>query len=195
MSQLPVEVEVKIAIDDPEKIRLALADIGARKTNVERQIDTYYDHPCKSFSETDEALRIRVRTPHSNAHVEMPYFGPLKEMTYKGSKLDLISKTRTEISIGLEDENNAELLLGHLGFKEVARIIKNRSFYKINDISISIDDVIDVGTFLELERLVFDESKIESARDDIFAILKRLGLDGSPSIRKSYLELLMERNP
>ncbi len=30
--------------------------------------DTYYQHPCRDFSETDEALRIRIR--RFNGHFE-----------------------------------------------------------------------------------------------------------------------------
>jgi adenylate cyclase class 2 len=192
MSQTPFEVEVKIPIQDSEKIRISLLGIGARAINTESQIDTYFDHPCKSFWKTDEALRVRNRKPPSDVHALMPYPGLLKEMTYKGPKIDSISKTRAEVSVGIENELDAELLLQHLGFKEVAKITKNRSFYALDDITVSIDDVVGVGMFLELERVVQDKSEVELARNAIMALVKKLELDPSSSIRKSYLELYLE---
>lgn len=192
MNQPPIEVEVKIPIQDSEKIRNSLLGIGARAINTESQIDTYFDHPCKSFWKTDEALRVRSREPHPDVHVWMPYPGPLKEITYKGPKIDSISKTRAEASLGIENELDAELLLQHLGFKEVAKITKIRSFYALDEITVSIDDVAGVGMFLELERVVQDKSDVELARNAIMALVKKLELDPSSSVRKSYLELYLE---
>ena len=57
--------------------------------------DTYYQHPCRDFSRTDEALRIRVR--RFNGHFEA-------FLTYKGPKIDEVSKTREEIEAMVEDE-------------------------------------------------------------------------------------------
>jgi adenylate cyclase class 2 len=117
---------------------------------------------------------------------------PLTEMTYKGPKIDPLSKTRLELSVGLDDSKEAGLILKQLGFKEVAEVTKIRAFYAIRDITVSIDDVIDVGLFLELERVVDDENQVASARNDIFEVVRELGLNPEDSIRTSYLELYQE---
>jgi adenylate cyclase class 2 len=114
-------------------------------------------------------------------------------MTYKGPKVDPLSKTRLELSVGLDDSREAGLILTQLGFKAVAEVTKIRSFYAIRDITVSIDDVTDVGLFLELERIVEDENQIESARNDIFEVVRELGLNPDDSIRTSYLELYLEK--
>ncbi|MFW9887374.1 MAG: class IV adenylate cyclase [Candidatus Thorarchaeota archaeon] len=185
------EVEVKIPLEETERLEAALLEIGARKLNTETQVDAYFDHPCRSFPRTDEAIRIRSRQPHSDDKQMISDDRPPNEMTYKGPKVDPLSKTRVELSVGLDDSREAGLILAHLGFKAIAEVTKIRSFYAIRDITISIDDVIDVGIFLELERVVEHENQIASAREDIFEVVRELGLKPERSIRDSYLEMYL----
>jgi adenylate cyclase class 2 len=194
LSDSRFEVEVKIPLEETEQIKGTLFEIGGRMLNTETQIDAYFDHPCRSFPETDEAIRIRSRQPHPNQNkVILNESRPLNEMTYKGPKVDPLSKTRLELSVGLDDSREAGLILTQLGFKAVAEITKIRSFYAVRDITISIDDVVDVGMFLELERVVYAENEVADARNEIFEVIRELGLNPEESIRTSYLELYLEK--
>ncbi|MHA2071182.1 MAG: class IV adenylate cyclase [Candidatus Thorarchaeota archaeon] len=195
MSESRFEVEVKIPLQETEQLRVALLDIGGKRLNTETQTDAYYDHPCRSFLKTDEAIRIRSRQLHPDAHSVIDPSMPLIEMTYKGPKVDPLSKTRVELSVGLDDERTTGLILKQLGFKAVGEIKKVRSFYSIRGVMVSIDDVLDVGQFLELERVVDDENEIEEAREDIFRIIRELGLDPAKSVRTSYLEMFQDKDP
>jgi adenylate cyclase class 2 len=195
MSESRFEVEVKIPLEETERLGAVLLEIGARKLNTETQVDTYFDHPCRSFPETDEALRIRSRQPHSDNHQVMPDDRPLTEMTYKGPKVDPLSKTRVELSVGLDDSREAGLILAQLGFKPIAGVTKIRSFYSIREITVSIDEVVDVGIFLELERVVEHKDQIASAREDLFEVVRELGLNPEESIRDSYLEMYLRKQP
>ena len=53
------EVEQKFLVDDPEALQNRLIELGASPSPSEQHSDTYYNHPCRDFSETHEALRIR----------------------------------------------------------------------------------------------------------------------------------------
>lgn len=195
MDESIFEVEVKVPINDIGFIEDALERLGALKTNTETQIDIYLNHPCKSFETTDEALRLRRRVNISlEDQDEIDITHPLLEMTYKGPKIDTTTKTRVELSLGIDDIHIAKELLINLGFKEVAVISKKRIFYHINEIVVSIDDVENVGIFLELERVVYSKDTIREARKDIFHLLEELGIDPDNSIRTSYLELFLEKN-
>ena len=56
------EVELKVrAPHGPVRERLAAVD--AEPLGAVEQVDIYYDHPVRSFAETDEALRIRRERP------------------------------------------------------------------------------------------------------------------------------------
>lgn len=187
------EVEVKLPLHDVKAIESVLTDLGAKRTNSEKQIDVYLDHPCKSFGETDEALRLRTRknivVDSSDAH-DIP--DTEIEMTYKGPKIDATTKTRIELSVGVDNLEVAKALLLNLGFKDVATITKNRIFYIHKGITVSIDDIQDIGTYLELERVVNSEELIHDARKEIFQLIESMGLNPNDSIRESYLEIYLK---
>lgn len=194
MDESIFEVEVKVPITDIGFIENGLERLGAIKTNTETQIDLYLNHPCRSFGTTDEALRLRRRVNISmEDQDEIDITHPLLEMTYKGPKIDTTTKTRVELSLGIDDIDIAKEILINLGFKKVAVISKKRIFYHINEIIVSIDDVENVGIFLELERLVYSKDRIPETRNDIFHLLEEIGVDPKKSIRTSYLELFLEK--
>jgi predicted adenylyl cyclase CyaB len=60
-----------------------------------------------------------------------------------------------------------------------------------NPVLVSIDDVKSLGIFLEIEAHAKEEKDIKSKKKDIMALAKKLGAE--ESIRKSYLELLLEK--
>jgi adenylate cyclase class 2 len=183
------EVEVKVAIDSYEDMEKRILSIGAKKINREVQVDSYYDHPCRTFHDTDEALRVRSRRPLGQ-EVDSP--SGLVELTYKGPKIDSTTKTRIESSVNLDDTVEIVSILENLSFKLVATVIKKRQFFSLPSITISIDDVEDVGLFMELESVVKTKD-VDHARKNIFAVIEKLGLDSSQSIRESYLELYVKR--
>ena len=186
-----IEVEVKIPIENRKSVETALHRIGAQQMNSETQVDAYFDHPARAFQETDEALRLRSRHPeaegaHKDNTIPTPY-----ELTYKGPKLESRSKSRVEHTVLISNIDSARLILENLGFKHVATISKRRVFYTVDSITVSVDDVEDVGLFLELERIVTSRSDMNPALDMIFNLIERLGLDSKSSIRTSYLELFL----
>ena len=187
------EVEVKLPLSDVKAIESVLIDLGAKRTNSETQVDIYLDHPCKSFGKTDEALRLRSSVnviidstdDHNITHTPI-------EMTYKGPKIDATTKTRVELSIGVDDLEVAKALLLNLGFKNVGTITKKRISYNHEGTIVTIDDVEDVGMFLELERVVHSKEQISTARNEIFQLVESMGLNIADSIRESYLEIYLK---
>ena len=187
------EVEVKVAIKDPKDIEQKLMELGAVRTNRETQTDIYFNHPCKSFQDTDEALRLRNREKISISNQAGNVPATKLELTYKGPKLDATTKTRFELSVGVRDAESIRAILLHLGFQEVATIVKDRTFYIIEDKVISIDNVHQVGVFLEVEKVVLSEDMISSTREKILTFLENIGLRRQDSIRESYLELFLRK--
>jgi adenylate cyclase, class 2 len=174
-----IEVEVKVRADH-EKIRPILKKIGAAKSKVEAQSDTYFAAPHRDFAKTDEALRIRVEDGKS-------------VLTYKGPKLDGVSKTREELETPV-DEVIFTKILHALGFSEAGKVLKNREFFKAGKITVSLDAVESLGEFLEVEIMAEKEKDLETSRHKLFEFLKRLGFGEKDSIRTSYLEMVLEKN-
>ena len=185
------EVEVKVPVKDATAMEHAILRAGGRRLNSEIQTDMYYDHPCRSFSETDESVRIRTReaadAPLSNSgHAPM-------ELTYKGPKVDKTTKTRLEYTTGITDFDATISILHHTGFNHVASIKKHRIFFDIKGATVSIDNVDDVGLFIELEIIAGSKRSMEAARSRVISLVQQLGLDPDSMIRESYLELYLGR--
>jgi len=196
MNKTSIEAEVKIKIENLEAAERLLESMGAKLKNSEKQVDLYYNHPCRDYSVTDEAVRLRRRMPVKEDSDNSKLHGfPLTEITYKGPKLDKSTKTRVEHSVGVNSYENAKLIFSSLGFIEVASIEKQRIFYTHGDITISLDNVLDVGCFIELERIVTNPDMLGKAQKEILELVESLGYSIKDSIRESYLELYLAKTP
>lgn len=176
-SEATVEAEVKAPLPDPDAFRERLAENRARPAGSVRQVDHYFNHPNRSFAETDEALRVREQSGATR-------------LTYKGPRLDKETKSRTELDVGIDDVDRLKAILEALGFEEVAMVVKDREMLTIEDVTVTIDDVEGLGTYAELEHVV-EEDALDDAREELLTLADELGLDELE--RRSYLELLLEK--
>lgn len=177
-----IEVEVKAHVKSFKEVKLKLEEIGAAKSKIEYQRDTYFNNPSfRDFEKSDEALRIRNTTIDQQHSMII--------LTYKGAKMDEVSKTRKELEVNIEDPEKMRLILESLEFKPVADVEKERTVYLFNEYVISLDKVLNVGKFVEIEKEMKEGEEFKDALDEIFEIYKKLGIsDGFE--RKSYLELM-----
>jgi adenylate cyclase class 2 len=141
-------------------------------------------------------------------------------VTYKGPKQDNSSHTRQEIETEIPDAAAATELFKSLGYKPVLTVSKHREVYvsepeAASPISVCLDDVKDLGFAVELEKLI-DESKAAgnqtgggqaecekaatspadekaAAREELLALLDKLGIPREKLTMKTYLEMLLER--
>ncbi len=178
------EVEQKYRVVDPAAVRRRFALLGAEDGGTVVQVDTYYAHPGRDFAATDEALRIRR-------------VGEKNFITYKGPKLDATTKTRREIefdfSAGDSGADRCDQLLQALGFRRVAEVSKSRQISRLQRgmhvIEMAVDEVQEVGSFVELEIAARQESELDEARAALAAVAGELGLVDVE--RRGYLELLL----
>ena len=184
------EVEVKIPIDDKDKIIEEIKRAKAKKLKSEKESDMYFDHPCRSFSNTDEA--VRLRRVYLDDAKDLDSSSVPAELTYKGPKVDKKTKTRLEYNSAVGDADAIVSFLQQTGFKHIGNITKHRIFYELDDIIISIDDVVDVGLFVEFELIAHSNEEMVHARERILTLIANLGLDPEKTVRESYLELYFQ---
>ena len=72
-------------------------------------------------------------------------------------------------------------------------VIKSRDIYRLDQYEISLDNVKELGDFLEIETSAEFESEVPTKVDSIFGLLAELDLKLEDTITKSYLELLLEK--
>jgi adenylate cyclase class 2 len=178
------EVEQKHRLDDERSLLERLAERGAEIGPTLEQSDRYFAHPCRDFSQTDEALRIRTA-------------GDKSFVTFKGPKIDTTTKTRHEIELPLDagDPGGAKFgqLLHELGFRPVGVVHKRRRSFHLTEhghrVEGALDEVDGVGKFVELE-LMSDQASLDEAKRTVASLASDLKL--GPVERRSYLEMMLE---
>jgi adenylate cyclase class 2 len=181
-----LEVEMKFPVKDFGMLLHRLDELKAQLHETREDADTYFNAPDRDFAKTDEAVRIRR-------------IGQANFVTYKGPKIDLHTKTRTEIEVPLApgDKPAADFanLLQRLGFRPVATVKKQRRLFHLDRagfaLEISLDEVIGVGTYAELE-IQAEQDRLEAAKAALLETAHELGLETSE--RRSYLEMFLARN-
>lgn len=179
------EVELKVEADHGS-VREALADAGAERVGTVTQVDTYYNAPHRVFAETDEALRIR-RERHLGDDNETT------KLTYKGPLVEDASKTRKEHETAVIDDDATAGILDGLGFEPAATVRKEREYFQLDGYTVTLDDVIDLGAFVEVEQET-TEDNVERVRVGAADVLRALGLNPAEQIRTSYLGLLLSKD-
>lgn len=182
-----MEVEIKIPIEEVFLVKdpqtYITTKIGIPYEEIEQR-DIYFQSPLKDFQQTDEALRIRqIETREKTKFVEV---------TYKGPKIGNDMKIREELTISTEQYCNTLKIFERLGYTAVAEIKKKRVNWKKNLIIVSLDEVIELGTYIEAEMIVSrNTNDITSGKEDIIDFLKEIFPKWSgKEERSSYLELL-----
>lgn len=170
-----LEIEAKARVSNQEKIKSKLIELGAKFLKKEEQEDIYFNHPARDFAKSDEALRMRK-------------IGKNFYLTYKGPKLDKLTKTREEHEFKFSGFEEAKEILNKLKFREVATIRKQREYYALQNFIIALDEVEGLGSFIEVEK------KAEHyTPEEIISFLKKLGVEEGSLERRSYLELVLAK--
>ncbi len=175
-----IEVEVKAHTPDISNVARKLRAIGAQWIKEESQEDLYFNAPHKDFAKTDEALRVRKVADDQFKKTFI---------TYKGAKMDELSKTRVEIEIGVEDPLRAAAIFENLDFRAVATVKKHRTIYSFDDLIITLDRVQGAGDFVEIEKDIEEGEDYQEVLNHIFAVYEKLGITEGFE-RRSYLEIL-----
>lgn len=171
-------IEIEIKAHSNKKIEQKIKE-KAKFKKEKTQSDFYYNHPNRDFGKTDEALRLRKENKKTY-------------ITYKGPKINEKTKTRKEIEEEVESYEKSKKILELLGFEITGKVQKKRQIYELNNYQITIDKVNDLGRFIELEKKSKQYNK--EMIDKAINFLKKLGIKEKDFEKKSYLELLLEKN-
>ena len=166
---LPVNLELKIKIDSFDYLIEKLKSINAQQDYILLQRDIYYKMPAG-------LLKLRIE----NGTKTLIYY-----------KRDEVSENRwSDFNLLNIKDDNAEEFLSKLFIVEQV-VEKERKLFWFNNTRIHLDEVKELGNFLELETLVI-EGKTD-AEKRFNEIVRLLNLDLSKQIKKSYKNLIAEK--
>lgn len=158
------EVEAKYRLLNVEDVIVRIKELNISKVGEsEYQKDIYYTSPFRDFLENEIVSEwLRIRETKDVCTMNYKLWLPI------GAKIQNQCKEfETEIS----DSYAMEQILSHLSFKEVAVVEKERKSWKYEKVEISIDEVSELGSFIELE---YDEEVDESEIDGINKLFKEI---------------------
>ncbi len=177
-----VEVEVKFRLTGVmSKWISELVDGGFTEKGSFDQTDLYYNHPSRDFCDTDEALRVRTLKSGETT------------LSYKGPKVSSRSKARLELNLEVSSSEVIDNILVHLGFIPSGVVKKTRRLFISGDnIQACLDNVDDLGLFLELESMG-NEANLARTEELLMRTAQGLGLDPDSQLRISYLEMILSK--
>ncbi len=175
-----IEVEIKAKVNDFTEIKKTLDEIGANFIKSETQIDKIFGAAKFLDSEhkiIEGGIVARIREVDSKKTLEF------KEI--------LREKGGIELSCGVPSIELAEKILKKLDFEEAFTIEKSRESYLYKDFTVCLDKVEQLGNFIEIEKLINDESKADEARKECLDLLEIMA-PGSKIENRKYGDLMQD---
>jgi adenylate cyclase class 2 len=169
------EIEAKLKVGSLKQIEQKLQNLGAEFHDNLLQTDIYFDDENKNLTKADTCLRIRRQTNSTQEKVFL---------TYKGSKENENYKQRREIEFQVPDAVAVVKLLTALGYKKGLIVDKQRQLWHLGHCEVLLDDLPQLGTFVEIEGPDADQIK---------RVQKDLELDHLTHIHESYASLIEKK--
>lgn len=175
------EIEVKAKLENRQEVIEKLKNLGCVFDEPVIQKDVVYVKnigSLETFKANDIFLRIRTT---NNSKI---FFTVKKRMV---NDLDAL-EYETEISS--KEEMESALLL--MGYKAAVWINKSRLTTHYQNCEIDIDEVDNLGEFIEIEKLAEDGNS-EQIQDGLFNILISLGIKPKNRVAHGYDILILDR--
>lgn len=175
------EIEVKAYLKDREAVIAKLVELGCVLSEPVRQVDTVYSKASDSTTDYNSAnehfLRIRKS---SNGKVLFTVKEKMKQ--HMASK-----EFETEVS----DGEALEQAIFLMGYSVANGLDKTRTTAHYKDYEICLDDVQELGSFIEVEK--FSDEDPDQVVEELFQFLLTLGVQKEDQVFKKYDTLIMEK--
>ncbi|MBI4085065.1 MAG: class IV adenylate cyclase [Candidatus Liptonbacteria bacterium] len=170
------EIEVKLKVKDLEALEQVLKTRGCVLSAPVRQHDTIYSKAgdtsiWERMEEGDIVLRIRRDDKGAMFTIK-------QQLTHE------LDNTEYETRIENPETFHKALLL--LGFAPEVEVKKTRREGKLGSDEICLDEVEELGNFVELERLTDDDVDPEKVAEELYGKLESLGLSRNDAEKRGY---------
>jgi len=171
---MPVEIEIKLKVDDLAIVRRRLEELRAARVKETLETNLFFDTADRSLRSSDRGLRVRRnRDIHSGKEKLI--------VTYKGPRAAGPVKSREEIEMSVDSLDAAAAIFARLGFAQVLSFEKKRETWTLDRCTIELDQLPQLGSFIEIEG---------PSQDDVLSAREKLGLTDVPLTTPTYAELV-----
>ncbi|MBU2633916.1 MAG: class IV adenylate cyclase [Nanoarchaeota archaeon] len=177
------EIEVKFPLKNSEQV-ISFLKKNAKKLNEnDFQRDTYFTPIHRNFLDVKYPYEwLRLRESIKGITLNYKHFYPENVKT-----IDYCDEFETKI-----DNSIINKIFDSLNFKKLITVEKNRTTWIFKDVEIAIDDVKDLGPFIELEITThFDDPK--KAKEFLYKLTEEIGAEIGEEDYRGYPFLLLEK--
>ena len=164
-------IEIKARLPSLEPARRKILSMGASTDGTFRQVDTYYNSP---------AGRLKLREVDGEPASKLIHY----------DREDTPDPKRSDVTIHETEEPGPlkTILARTLGIK--VTVTKTREIYQHQGTQIHLDEVEDLGTFIEFERPIKD---LPRDRKVLQALMQQLNIKNEDLITGSYSDLKLDK--
>jgi predicted adenylyl cyclase CyaB len=164
-------VELKAKAEDLDSIRKLVKSLGASYIGKFHQIDTYFEVPRG---------RLKLREIDGQDEAELIYY----------EREDIQGPKRSEVFILTIPRPETFKTLFEKVLEKKVVIDKQREIYRYKGTQIHLDNVADLGTFIEFERKSKGSTKaVQKDQEVLQKLMKKLGIENSKLLGGSYSDL------
>ncbi len=178
------EVELTFPLLNPTELAARLGELAKPEKRSEYQKDTYYVPSHRDFLKSrpiSEWLRVR-ETVH----------GAVLNYKFWHNQRNQQAVSCDEFETAVKDVEAIKNILRRLDFREIVVVEKRRSTWMYKDVEIAIDEVTDLGSYIELEAKG-QFASVEDAKKRLYDMLKAIGARVGEQDYRGYPHLLLEK--
>lgn len=167
---MPANVEIKARVGDPEQLHSRALQLADTQPEIIRQRDTFFEVP-------EGRLKLR---DFRNGRGELIWY---RRPDAAGPKVSDYAISRTDDPAGL-----ASLLAAALPV--IGVVTKTRTLLLAGRTRIHIDEVQQLGWFMELEVVLSEGEDTAAGQEEALRLMKALGIADQDLVEGAYLDLL-----
>lgn len=167
---MPLNIEFKARCPEPDRIRAVLREMQVEPAGTDHQTDTYFRVPSG---------RLKLRS------------GNLERNLIFYRREDAAAPKRSDVWLAPcpEPEQLLELLTVALGVRCVVK--KRREIYFHGNTKIHVDDIADLGSFVEVEVIAENDTADQAGmRASCHEWMRRFGVQDEDLITSSYSDMI-----
>ena len=183
MAHNNTEIEVKFPLYNPKQV-IAFLNANAKKlTDKDFQKDTYFTPIHRDFLAVKFPYEwLRLRESPKGITLNYKHFYPENVKV-----IDYCDEFETR-----EDNATIMKIFENLNFKELVTVEKKRTTWILKDVEVAIDEVKELGYFIELEMTTSSDNPKE-AKKYLYKLAEEIGAEIGEEDYRGYPFLLLEK--
>lgn len=194
-----IEIELRYEVLQPEQLSSFVAPL--QKKHIKHDVDIYFDTPTDYLHKNGIYIRTRNnkkldikfnRACLDNPDLAIQDYCEEHSFTLPLQEKDLAKINQLLVSLNLKPMSIASLenLISANHFKEQCVVDKIRTSYQYKNFTICVDEVKNLGIFLEIELMADTADNVAKVKQEMLHLIQ--GLDLKP-IKTGYINLLLRK--